>query len=101
MLFQIVVLACEAAVVLSSIKFPIPIDVCHTAQFTKPAEPRVFTIIILGATPNPCPIVSFVEAFFVNVATLKPAVAFALTCAEIVPLVLVTVEPPAFHCQPT
>ncbi len=33
--------------------------------------------------------------------TLKPAVAFALTCAEIDPLVLVTVEPPAFHCQPT
>jgi hypothetical protein len=37
----------------------------------------------------------------VYVAILSPAVVFALTCDVIVPCVLLTAAPPAFHCQAT
>jgi hypothetical protein len=37
----------------------------------------------------------------VYVTTENPAVVFALTCDVIVPCVLLTAAPPAFHCQAT
>jgi len=75
-------------------------DVCQTIHDL--AALRFLTIIILGATPSPCPTVAFAPVP-VYVTTLNPAVVLALTVEVIVPTVLlpaVTV-PPAFQFQAT
>ena len=63
------------------------------------ATERDLMMTIPGATPNPCPTEALAPVP-VNVTTENPAVVFARTWDEMVPVPLVTVVPPAFHCQP-
>jgi len=73
-------------------------DVCQTIHDL--AALRFLTIIILGTAPNPCPTVALAPVP-VYVTTENPAVVLALTDDVIVPAVLLTAVPPAFHCHPT